>query len=125
MVTSMAGGQPSGVVTGFAVRQGGLLRAPPSMPPEKGPRMNEKPNDDHSRRRRLRLGALLFRLGYYMQAPDDIAAAIYRYSPDTYVQVVGTMVRLVAGQHEVIVDLEEAIVCCKAALTGAPLHRLG
>jgi hypothetical protein len=31
----------------------------------------------------------------------------------------------VAGQHEEIVDLEEAIARCKAALKGAPLHRLG
>jgi hypothetical protein len=60
-----------------------------------------------------------------MQAPDDIAADIYRYSPDTYVQVVGTTVHLVAGRHEEIVDLEEAIARCQAALKGAPLHRLG
>ena len=85
--------------------------------------MNEKPHNDHYRRRRLRLGALLFRHGYYMQAPDDIAAAIYRYSPDTYVQVVGTTVRLVAGPREEIVDMEEAIARCKAALNGATLHR--
>jgi hypothetical protein len=85
--------------------------------------MSEQPRNDHDRRRRLRLGALLFRLGYYMQAPDDIAAAIYRYSPDTYVQVVGTTVRLVAGQREEIVDMEEAIARCKAALNGATLHK--
>jgi hypothetical protein len=58
-----------------------------------------------------------------MHAPDDIAAAIYRYSPDTYVQVVGTTVRLVAGQRGEIVDMEEAIARCKAALNGAPLHK--
>jgi hypothetical protein len=86
--------------------------------------MSETPHDDHYRRRRLRLGALLFRLGYYMQAPDDIAAAIYRHSPDTYVQVVGTTVRLVAGQREEIVDLEEAIARCKVAAQGTPPHRL-
>jgi hypothetical protein len=85
--------------------------------------MSEQPHSDHYRRRRLRLGALLFRLGYYMQAPDDITAAIYRYSPDTYVQVVGTTVRLVAGPREEIVDIEEAIARCKAALNGATLHR--
>jgi hypothetical protein len=85
--------------------------------------MSEQLHSDHYRRRRLRLGALLFRLGYYMQAPDDIAAAIYRYSPDTYVQVVGTTVRLVAGQREEIVDMEEAITRCKAALNGASLHK--
>jgi hypothetical protein len=81
-----------------------------------------KLNTDYFHRRRLRLGALLFRLGYYMQAPDDIAAHIYRHSPDTYVQVVGTTVRLVAGNREEVVDLEEAIARCKAALKGAPLH---
>jgi hypothetical protein len=85
--------------------------------------MSEQPHNDHYRRRRLRLGALLFRLGYYMQAPDDIAAAIYRYSPDTYVQVVDTTVRLVAGRREEIVDMEEAIARCKAALNGASLHK--
>jgi hypothetical protein len=85
--------------------------------------MSEKPHNDHVRRRRLRLGALLFRLGYYMQAPDDIAAAIYRYSPDTYVQVVGTTVRLVSGERDEVVDIEEAITRCKAALNGAPLHK--
>jgi hypothetical protein len=84
--------------------------------------MSKKPHNDHYRRRRLRLGALLFRLGYYMQAPDDIAAAIYRYSPDTYVQVVGTTVRLVAGNRDEVVDIEEAIARCKAALNGATLH---
>jgi hypothetical protein len=85
--------------------------------------MGEKPRNDHDRRRRLRLGALLFRLGYYMQAPDDIAAAIYRYSPDTYVQVVGPTVRLVAGPREEVVDIEEAIARCKAALNGTRLHK--
>jgi hypothetical protein len=85
--------------------------------------MSKKPHNDLYRRRRLRLGALLFRLGYYMQAPEDIAAAIYRRSPDTYVQVVGTTVHLVAGNRDEVVDIEEAIVRCKAALNGAPLHK--
>ncbi len=67
-------------------------------------------------RRRLRLGALLFRLRYYMQTPDDIAADIYRYSPDTYAQVVGERVRLVRGGRTETVSLEEAIARCKAAL---------
>ena len=71
------------------------------------------------RRRRLRLGALLFRLRYYMQAPDDIAANIYRYGPDTYAQAVGERIRLVHGEHEETVSLEEAIARCKAALDGA------
>jgi hypothetical protein len=58
-----------------------------------------------------------------MQAPNDIAAAIYRYSPDTYVQVAGTTVRLVSGERDEVVDIEEAIARCKAALNGAPLHK--
>ncbi len=74
------------------------------------------------RRRRLRLGALLFRLRYYMQAPEDIASDIYRYSSDTFVQVTGEEARLVCGDREEIVSLEEAIAHCKAALDGAPLH---
>jgi hypothetical protein len=85
--------------------------------------MSEQLHSDHDHRRRLRLGALLFRLGYYMRAPEDIAAAIYRHSPDTYVQVVDTTVRLVAGQREEIVDMEEAIARCKVALNGATLHK--
>src|SRR5438067_764595 len=102
-----------------------LLLCPTSMPlrRDRPELMSKKPYNDHYRRRRLRLGALLFRLGYYMHAPDDIAAAIYRYSPDTYVQVVDTTVRLVAGQCEEIVDIEEAIARCKAALDGATLHK--
>jgi len=72
------------------------------------------------RRRRLRLGALLFRLRYYMQAPDDIAADIYRYGPGAYAQVVGERVRLVRDGHEETVSLEEAIARCKATLDGVP-----
>jgi hypothetical protein len=71
------------------------------------------------RRRRLRLGALLFRLRYYMQTPDDIVADIYRYGPGAYAQVVGERVRLVRDGHEETVSLEEAIARCKAALDGA------
>lgn len=74
------------------------------------------------RRRRLRLGALLFRLRYYMQTPGDIAADIYRRDRDTYAQVVDERVRLVDGEREEILDLEEAIARCKAALDGPPLH---
>jgi len=79
-------------------------------------------NEDLYRRRRLRLGALLFRLRYYMQAPDDIAADTYRFSPDTYVQVVGEQVRLAQGGREEIMGLEDAIARCKAALGGETLH---
>ena len=71
------------------------------------------------RRRRLRLGALLFRLCYYMQTPDDIVADIYRYGPGAYAQVVGERVCLVRDGHEETVSLEEAIARCKATLDGA------
>ena len=79
---------------------------------------------DRLRRRRLRLGALLFQLQYYMQAPADIAAAIYRCDASTYVQVVGASVRFVKDGEVETVDLETAIARCKEALAGAPLHRL-
>ena len=74
------------------------------------------------RRRRLRLGALLFQLRYYMQTPGDIAADIYRYDADIYIQVTDKRVRLVAGSQEETMDIEEAIARCKVALEGAPLH---
>ena len=81
-------------------------------------------NESLYRRRRLRLGALLFQLRYYMQTPDDIAADIYRYGPATYVQVVGVGVEacFVDRDHAETLSLEEAIARCKAALGGAPLH---
>lgn len=78
---------------------------------------------DRYRRRVLRLGALLFQLKYFMQAPADIAAHLYRHGPRRYVQVVGESVRLVDGDHEDNVSLDEAIARCKAALAGESLHR--
>jgi hypothetical protein len=78
---------------------------------------------DRLRRRRLRLGALLFQLQYYMQAPADIAATIYRRDATTYVQVMGTSVQLVKDGDVETVDLETAIARCKEALGGTPLHR--
>lgn len=77
---------------------------------------------DARQRRVLRLGALLFRLKYYMQTANDIAAHIYRLTPDTYVQVVGDAARLVHGDLEEVVSLEEAIARCKDALAGGSLH---
>ena len=72
----------------------------------------------------LRLGALLFQLKYYMQAPADIAAHIYRRGPQTYVQVAGDTVRLVDGERVETLSLDAAIARCKAALADAPLHQL-
>ncbi len=85
--------------------------------------MNDDIPDDLYRRRVLRLGALLFRLRYYMQAPADIAAHMYRRGPDTYARLVGDTVWLVDGGRVEDVGLEEAIARCKEALDGAPLHR--
>jgi hypothetical protein len=78
---------------------------------------------DRLRRRRLRLGALLFQLQYYMQAPADIADAIYLRDAATYVQVAGTTIRFVQDGEVETLDLETAIDRCKEALVGAPLHR--
>lgn len=71
-------------------------------------------------RRRLRLGALLFRLHYYMLAPEDVAANIYRRAPDMYVRVDGASVALVNGADCTVVTLDEAIDWCKAELEGVP-----
>ncbi len=72
---------------------------------------------DRYRRRRLRLGALLFRLRYFMQDPADIAANIYRHDPHTFAQLIGDEVRLVAGDQVETLTLDAAIAWCKAALT--------
>ncbi len=77
---------------------------------------------DYARRRRLRLGALLFQLGYYMQDPGDVAAAIYRRGPSIYVQFMDGQVRLVNGTRVEVLPLEDAITRCKDALGGHPLH---
>ncbi len=74
---------------------------------------------DRYRRRRLRLGALLFRLRYFMQDPADIAANIYRHGPQTYAQLTGDEVRLVDGDQVETLTLDAAIAWCKAALTKA------
>ena len=82
------------------------------------------PGDEGQRRRwRLRLGALLFRLEYYMQRPEDIAAGIYRYDNRTYVQAHEAHVALVAGGHRELLSYPQAIERCKEALAGQPLHR--
>ncbi len=72
---------------------------------------------DRYRRRRLRLGALLFRLRYFMQDPTDIAANIYRHGPHTFAQLIGDEVRLVDGDRVETITLDAAIAWCKAALT--------
>lgn len=82
------------------------------------------PADEGQRRRwRLRLGALLFRLEYYMQRADDIAAGIYRYDDRTYVQAHDEYVAFVSGDHSESLNYPQAIARCKEALAGGPLHR--
>ena len=77
-------------------------------------------------RRRLRLGALLYQLRYYadpklLDAQGQIV--MYRYDSAHYIEVLGAVVRLVQGDAVEVTDLEEAIIRCKAALAGQPLHR--
>ncbi len=67
-------------------------------------------------RRTLRLGALLFRLRYYIQAPADIASGTYRRDDDHYVRVRHDQVRIVAGTVATLVSIDEAIERCKSAL---------
>lgn len=85
--------------------------------------MTAPADEDQHRRWRLRLGALLFRLEYYMQRADDIAAAIYRYDDHTYVQAHDEHVVLVSGDYCELLSYPQAIERCKEALAGQPLHR--
>jgi hypothetical protein len=76
------------------------------------------------RRRVLRLGALLFQLRYYQQAPYDGASTTFRAEDGAYVRLAGETVLLVGEGHEEALDLETAISRCKAAVRGeALLHR--
>lgn len=81
-------------------------------------------DDDPARHRRLRLrlGALLFRLRYYMQTPHDIAAAIYRFDDDTYLRVEDDDVHVVTSGREQVISLEAAIERCKKALAAGRAH---
>lgn len=85
--------------------------------------MTARGDEDQRRRWRLRLGALLFRLKYYMQQPEDIAAGIYRYDERTYAQALDEQVTLVSGDHSELLSYPQAIERCKEALAGQPLHR--
>lgn len=105
-----------------------LLTLPEKNPPLKAPHRghivanSKDPISNRYQRRRLRLGALLFQLRYYMQAPEDIAADVYRRGPHTYAQIIGERVLLVDGDRQETIPLEEAIARCKEAIGGAPLH---
>jgi hypothetical protein len=77
-------------------------------------------------RRRLRLGALLYQLQYYAvpdRVDDQGRIVLYRYDQERYVEVWGADVRLVRDDSIEILELEEAIARCKAALRGRPLHQ--
>ena len=83
--------------------------------------------DARRRRRVLRLGALLFRLRYYMADPEDIRVHCYRLSADAYAQLLPNDWVLVAGDGRAErLDLEAAIALCQAALAeGCLLHQVG
>ncbi|HZS87273.1 MAG TPA: hypothetical protein VFE42_07280 [Chloroflexota bacterium] len=82
--------------------------------------------DDRDRRRRLRLGALLYRLHYFAvpeQRDAEGRISLYRHDARRYVTVTPSGVRLVSGGVEETLDLEAAIARCQEALGGQPLHR--
>jgi hypothetical protein len=80
---------------------------------------------DSYRRRRLRLGALLYRLQYYAipdHRDDEGQITLYRHDPAHSVEVARDTVRLVGGAIVEELNLEAAIDRCKEALRGQPLH---
>ena len=83
--------------------------------------------DDVYRRRRLRLGALLYQLHYYavLDCRDEEGQiCLYRRDPLRSVAAARSGVRLACGDTIEVLDLEAAIARCKEALSGQPLHRL-
>jgi hypothetical protein len=77
-------------------------------------------------RRRLRLGALLFRLRYYAvidHRDEEGRITLYQHDPRRSVEIAGSAVRLITDDHVEVLDLEAAIVRCKEALLGQPFHR--
>jgi hypothetical protein len=82
--------------------------------------------DDVYRRRRLRLGALLYQLQYYAvpdRRDEEGQVCLYRHDSLRSVAVVRSGVRFVSGDTIEFLDLEAAIARCKEALSGQPLHR--
>ncbi|HXT36950.1 MAG TPA: hypothetical protein VN837_15350 [Chloroflexota bacterium] len=78
------------------------------------------------RRRRLRLGALLYQLGYFADpALRDKHGQVthFRHDSSRSVEVAGTMTWLMSGESVEVLDLEACITRCKEALRGAPFHR--
>lgn len=79
------------------------------------------------RRRRLRLGALLYRLGYFADpAIRDHLGQVTHFRRDARqsVEIAGPVTRLISGGTVEVLDLEACINRCKEALRGAPFHRL-
>ena len=78
------------------------------------------------RRRRLRLGALLYQLGYFADPSlrdDHGQVTLFRYDSRRSVEIVGTVTRLISGESVEVLDLEACITRCKEALLGAPFQR--
>ncbi|HVA91648.1 MAG TPA: hypothetical protein VNL71_17615 [Chloroflexota bacterium] len=91
----------------------------------RGRGMERRLANDFHRRRRLRLGALLYQLRYFavLDSRDDQGEPVlFRHDARRSVEVTGSLVRLVAGDSSETLDLEAAIVRCKDALRGLPLH---
>jgi hypothetical protein len=77
-----------------------------------------------SERRRLRLGALLYQLRYYADPTlldGQGRIMLYRYDQVRHVEVLDSTVRFIHGNAIDVIDLEEAILRCKAALAGPSL----
>jgi hypothetical protein len=84
------------------------------------------PSDDAYRKRRLRLGALLYQLRYFAVTDErdaDGEIRLYRRDPGHWVEVDGTEVRLVGDATIEVLDLKQAIARCVAARLGTPLHQ--
>ena len=78
------------------------------------------------RRRRLRLGALLYQLGYFADPAirdDHGQVTHFRHHSSRSVDIAGTVIQLTSDETVEVLDLEACISRCKEALLGAPLHR--
>ncbi|HEY8282837.1 MAG TPA: hypothetical protein VIJ28_00480 [Chloroflexota bacterium] len=78
------------------------------------------------RRRRLRLGALLYQLGYFAaldSRDEDGQVTRFRHDSRRSVEIAGTVARLFSDESVEVLDLEACIIRCKEALRGGPFHR--
>ena len=77
-------------------------------------------------RRRLRLGALLYQLGYFADPAlrdDHGQVTLFRHDSRRSVEIAGTVTRLMCGESVEVLDLEACITRCKEALLGGSFHR--